>query len=62
MTSDGLETKNHVDLLYLACLVGSLWRLGGPWPDPGTLGAQEMTPGGPGLDFCLFFVDLGTPF
>ena len=40
----GLGTTFHVDLgifrtqtCYLTCLVASLWRLGGPWGDLGTL-------------------------
>ena len=59
MILGGLGTNFHVDLgipgtstCYLACWVASLWRPGGPCGDPGTLGAQERTLGGPGVDFC----------
>ena len=40
----GLLTSFHLDLgafgvqtCYFACLLASLWRLGGRWVDPGTL-------------------------
>ena len=39
---------------YFACLVASLWRLGGPWDDPGSSGSTRK-------DYW-FLVDLGTLF
>ena len=47
---------------HLASLVPLLWRLGGPWDDPGTLKSTMKDPVRSRLGFYRFFVDLGTPF
>ena len=65
MISDRLGTNFHMDLGIFgtqtcrsACLVTSLWR---PGAILGCWGAQEMTLGRPGLDFCLFFAEFREP-
>ena len=66
MILGGLGHNFHVDLgvfgtqtCSLACLVAALWRPGGPWGDPWTLG---RTLGGPDLDFIVFSLISGTHF
>ena len=70
MILGGLGIHVHGDLrffgtqtCYLSCLVASLWRLGGPWGDPGTLGStRQDTLAGSGLIFINLLLDLGIPF
>ena len=47
---------------HLACLVLLLWRPGGPWDDPGTLGGIWKDPVMHRLGSYRFFVDFGDPF
>ena len=47
---------------HLACLVPLLYRPGGPWDDPGTLGNTKKDTVRSRLGFYQFLVDLGDPF
>ena len=46
---------------HLACLVPPLWRLGGPWDDPGTLGGTRKDTLRSRLRFYWFSKNLGAP-
>ena len=47
---------------HLACFVPLLYRPGGPWDDPGTLGSTRKDTVRSRLGFYRFLFDLGDPF
>ena len=69
MILGGIGINFHVDLgifgiqtCYLACLVASARRPGGPLGDPRTLGSTGKDTLRSRLDFYRFVVHVGTPF